>query len=198
MAVENVIPTFIATLLATLIGVGSAFFLNRRAEARVKRRRVRDHLRAIENELEINRGIGNGNWKVVDELQQVGSDVRADSDHYILDPFSTDAWDAALEEQIVDEVPEEFYERLQHLYSKTKATNEQLKRLRTEFMHKEIEAAESGSKYWSMVVAHWDTDRDDVNTYALGPYLKGRCDTIRQEAQDIHEEIDSVVGSLAS
>lgn len=186
----------LGTLLATLIGVYTAFNLDRRARRRNKQRRVYEHLRSIRYELEMNQSNADKVDQIIRHLQQ--SDTEAA--HYTLDIYSTDAWGAALDEQIIDNVDEGLYEDLQSVYTEIKRLNELIKRLRTEWLHPEIGETRGSGGYeyqvWTTSLVEWDEDKERAELTSLGPLIKDRSRSINRSINQLSEELEEEIDRL--
>ncbi|WP_178915173.1 hypothetical protein [Natronomonas gomsonensis] len=188
---------FLATLIATLIGVERGFKKDRQAERDRARKTTLQHLNAIENELELNHSNAGGNYELIDELQQK-TDI--DSDHYSLEPYSTDAWDAAVSDQVIENISSETYTHLQETYSLIKSTNEQIRRLRTESLHENIgntiDYGATEMPVWTMEVSYWNRQSSEVDTKGLGELIRDRSNRIRVKASGDLENIEQETENL--
>ena len=169
---------------------------NRRERER-KKRRVLQHLRALENELALNKESADGGERVLRKLQHRND---MESDHYVIELFSTDAWDAALDEQLIDIINPELYRQLQEQYRLVRSTNELIKRLRTEALHPEIGEDENDEwgdfTIWTISVSYWDSQNEDVGFLGLGPLIKQKLVEIQGSIRDIESKLSSEIAEL--
>lgn len=194
--VTAVLAGSIGTLVATLIGVYIAFKLDRRAGRRNKRRRVHEHLRSIKYELEMNQANADKVDQIIRHLQQTDTEAA----HYILDIYSTDAWDSALDEQIIDNVDEGLYEDLQRTYTEIKRLNELIKRLRTEWLHPEIGDTRGSGGYeyrvWTTSLVTWDENHDKADLTSLGPLIQDRSRSVDQSIHQLSDLLEEEIDQL--
>lgn len=188
---------FFATLIATLIGVITAFRLDHRASTKRKRKRVLQHLQALQKEFTINKQIAYENTNIAETLSH---GHNKDADHYIMDPFATDAWDAATNEQIIGEVSNDLYHDLQDLYASVKQTNEQIRRLRTEGLYTGVDenrlTGPFDKKDWTIIVGNWDEDNDKYDIWGLGILIRNRCNEISTTITSTQDALDSEMQAL--
>ncbi len=169
-----------------------------RRERERKQQRVLQHLRALNKELELNQESAYGTVRVIRTLQQAS---QQEADHYALELFSTDAWNAALEEQLIDIISNEVYQELQQLYKQTKSANELIKRLRTEVLHpsigEEINEDWAGSyTNWTISVLYWNDDKDEVDFYGLGVLIWKKVENLKRSIDGILQDIESEIQRL--
>lgn len=183
------------TLAGSLIGVFVGFRLDRRAEQRREREAVLEYLKSIREELKNNKQVVTGNYRVIADIQ--GSDST--SDHYALSLCSSSAWNAAVGNQIVEEIDGDLYADLQQLYSKSQSMNEQIKRLRTEPLYDEIESEEEdefGVKIWTIPVRYWDDTHDSVESAGLGDLIQKHCNDVKMDIEEVETSIESEIEDL--
>lgn len=186
---------FFSTLTATLIGVLIAFRLDQIAKNRNREKTIIQHIHAIERELENNREVIEHNFKVIDHLQQ----KENDSSHYTLEPFSTTAWNAALQDRLVENLNEESYQNLQEVYTQINNVNELIKRLRTESLHPDLKEANEENDAsifadkWTITVTYWDKSENEVRETGLGDLIKNRSNEINMEIRSIERELKSEI-----
>lgn len=193
MALGEIILGGLATLIATLIGVATAFKLERRTEKRQQRREVLQHLKAVQKELEQNSNVGWGNFSLLRRMQE----RDPEADHYAPELFVTDAWDAAIQQQLIDIVPTDLYHELQELYQQTKSTNELIRRLRIEAVHPEIgETMQSGGweyERWTYSVHYYDSESEEVDRIGLGIRVMKTGRQIANNADSLQERIEEEI-----
>jgi|GEM_PF-7005316 len=167
-----------------------------RAERERKRDRVLQHLRAIENEIGLNKETAHGNSSVIRAIQESGPTA----DHYVVELLSTDAWDAALDEQLIGVVDLELYSDLQSLYYLKKRTNELTKRLRTEILHpsmgQTVERMGRQSKVWTITVTHWDPRQEKVDSTGLGPLIRRNFAKVEASIRECREGLEQEIQRL--
>lgn len=199
MALSSILFGGLATLFATLIGVLIAFKLDRRAEDTKKRKRVLQHMRAVQKELNQNEEIGWGNHSLIRELQEMD---EPEADHYAPNLFMTDAWDAAIEDQLIDLVPAELYYELQGHHHDIKSTNELIRRLRIEAVDPRIgELVHDGSwEYinWTYSVYYYDHDSEEVDHLGLGPLILHQCGDLAGDSNQLQQSLDNVIEEIES
>lgn len=191
---------FVLTLFATLAGVVIAFQLERRAESNSRKETVTQHLEAVKRELNRNSEVIWQNHRVIGYLQKTDSDAL----HYSLEPLSHSAWDAAVQDQIIDSIEGSLYQDLQKLYSRTENVNELIKRLRTESLHPELNGSGNDSSggnssssvdiwddAWTMSMVHWDKSEDEVRENGLGDLIKNRSNEVNIQIDGVSDKIQS-------
>lgn len=133
-------------------------------------------------------------------IQKLQRQSEQKASHYIVDPYSTDAWDAALEDELIEILPSKTYHSLQKVYADIKRTNELIKRLRTEPMHPELGnlRGEGGYEYeiWTYSVTHYDEKKEDVKLSSLGPLIRERSHDIFSQIVDLRQNIDNQIRRL--
>jgi hypothetical protein len=186
---------FVSVLLATLIGVYSAFLLDHWKQEQKARKQAGDHLQSIKSELQTNLDRAESNRQLIKHLQR----RKPEGDHYLLEPLETDAWKAAVEEPILGTVSNELYDDLQDLYSDTKLANSLISRQRDEMHHETLGEEEGTGGYtyevWTINVDYYDEDKERVATYGLGPRIRDEFESI-VITSEIIEEIDSEIENL--
>lgn len=179
-----IIPTallsqFIAVLLATLVGVYTAFFLDRWQQEQQSRQRAIEHLESLKDELKTNMERVEANDKLIRHLQR----RESEGDHYTLEPLETDAWLAALEEPILGTISNDVYEQLQQSYSNIKRVNALIERQQDEMYHSSLGDTEKfgGSSYsiWTISVDFFDHDKEEADFTGLGPLIKDEANSLR-------------------
>jgi hypothetical protein len=188
---------FLATLTATLIGVYIAFQKDRKADRQQTRKTTIQHLKSIKKELELNHTNAQGNYNLIDTMQQ---QEDFDADHYSLEPYSTDAWDSAVSDQIIEVLDADLYTDLQRTYFLIKSTNEQIRRIRMEPLHNrigdELDYGVTKVPVWTIDVNHWDTEREEINQKGLGEIIRDKSQKIRVHSggniTSIEDEIERI------
>ncbi|MFA9503241.1 hypothetical protein ACERIM_10715 [Natrinema sp. H-ect1] len=197
MAVSEILLSGLATLFATLVGVWIAFQLDRKSENVKKKKRAFQHLKAVQKELEQNESIGWNTHSLIREMQELD---EPEADHYAPQLFMTDAWDAAIGDQLIDIIPASLYYELQELYQETKSTNELIRRLRIEAIDPRLgDIIQDGSwkfKNWTYSVYYYDQNRDEVEHLGLGPLILRHCRDIAGDASSLQQELDEVISEL--
>lgn len=185
---------FILTLTATLIGVLIAFKLDRKAEQQTRKETIIQHLRAIQRELNSNSNAIENNFQVINYLQGNGNDAS----HYALEPFSTSAWEAAVEDQLVEHIDNETYSDLQDLYTQLENVNELVRRLRTESLHPEMnqDSDTVWEDTWTISIAYWDETEEGIRETGLGDLIKNRSNQVNIKIDSVTTEIEGVIDSL--
>lgn len=182
---------FVATLIATLIGVERGFEKDRQAERKQTRNRTVQHLESISSEISLNRSIAVGNYNLVDQLQ---ANESVEAEHYTLEMFRTDAWDSAIEDQIIEVADPEFYRELQDLYNGIKSTNELIRRLRTESLHSrigdEVEYGNTEFPIWTIDVHYWDENSEDIEVAGLGELIRDRSNQVNIQSSGVLDRIE--------
>lgn len=191
----SVLAQFFAVLLATLIGVYSAFLLDHWQQEQKARNRASDHLDSIKSEVRTNLERAEANDELIRKLQE----RDAEGDHYILEPFETDAWEAAIEEPIIGTVSGKLYEELQSLYSRSKLVNSLIDKQRDE-MHHQVIGKEGGHgafthEIWTITVDFYNHENERVDYSGLGPIIRNEANAILNSA-DIIGEIDDEIEQL--
>lgn len=170
----------LGTLVATLIGVIVAFKLDHRSQEQRKVSRVEQHLRALRREVERNRQIASENRSLMRAYQNGRNDE--DIAHYVVEPYSTDAWKAALNEQILNYVDEELYELLQMVYGDIQTANEYVQRVRMEPLYEEFGRKQGNGVFrreaWTISVHHWDSAREKIGIYSIGALIENKSASI--------------------
>lgn len=199
MVTAGILLQGIATLIATLIGVFIAFYLDRLQERKRQKRRVLQHLKAIRKELRLTNQTGEGNRQVIKELQR-RNNLKAD--HYIAELFSTDAWDAAIHDQVIEEVPDEHYHDLQEFYRDVRSLNELIHRLRLEPLHPSMGeiVGEGGWEYenWTYTVYYHDPKDESLEFSGLGPLILMRSRDLAGRSAELSEQLEEEISSLES
>lgn len=171
----------------------------RRSEREQALNRVLQHLKALNNELEINRNVASGNKSVIQALKQ--GRTRRDADHYVVDLLSTDAWDASLEAQLLDVIDSELYQEIQEFYFSTKKANELMRRTRNEYLHPEVGKEGDprfGRKIWTMTVHYWDGKKEEVDFYGLGSLIYKRLAELEGNFGGLREDLNAEIDRLES
>jgi hypothetical protein len=189
---------FIATLTATLIGVKLAFDKDRQADQKEAQKRVLQHLKAIRKESKINKSVAENNFELLIKLQ--GRDNGADS--YVLELFSTQAWDKAMNNRVNELIDPELQGELQQIYSRVQTVNELIRRLRTEPLHSTIgeEATEStiSDENWTMEVSFYNSDTEETENSGLGDLIKNECNDIKISIKKIEDQLSEEISDLES
>lgn len=193
--VISALPQFFAVLIATLIGVYSAFLLDHWQQEQKTRKRACDHLHSIKSEVKTNLKRAEANDELIRQLQQ----RNPEGDHYILEPFETDAWEAAMEEPIIGTVSGELYRELQSLYSRSKLVNSYINNQRDE-MHHHVIGEEGGRgsfsyEIWTISVDFYDHDKEKVDYTGLGPLIRNEANSIKS-SKDIIKELEEEIERL--
>lgn len=190
------IAGFISTLLATLIGVGLGFRLDKVLENRARKKTVQQHLEAVVEELESNKNIIKQNRNVIKHLQDEGNNAT----HYALRKFSSNAWEAALDNQFIEHLDDDdLYQNLQSLYANIDSTNELIKRLRTESLHPRMGETENeylDTEVWTVNVAYWDRSREEVEETGLADLIKSESDNLNIEIDGVKTELEDIITRL--
>lgn len=171
----------------------------RRSEREQTMNRVLQHLKALNNELEINQKVASGNKRVIQALQQ--GKTRRDADHYVVDPLSTDAWDASLEGQMLDVIDSELYQEIQEFFFSIKKANELIKRTRNEYLHPEVGKEgdpRMGRRVWTMTVNYWDEKNEEVNFYGLGSLIYKQLAELEGNFGGLQKDLDAEIDCLES
>lgn len=191
---------FFGTLFATLIGVGTAFWLNRRAEKRRAKQLVLNHLRALQQEMDMNEEAAAENQNLIGVLSGRTHGKVPEADYYVLAMFSVDAWDSALQEQLLEVVRPDLFHDFQQLYSQIRSTNELVKRLRrsgSEMAGKNPDDRELALlENIDDVVAYWDADDEEVDIWLLGILIDLRCRDVESAIGDISGSLDGEIDRL--
>lgn len=188
---------FLPVLIATLIGVITAFELERWRDDRKSKARVLEQLRSLKKELDENLGVQSGHNRVIQRQQ---SSSRTEGDHYTLDLYSTDVWDAVLEDNLLDVIPADLFYDLQDLYSEIKSINELVRRLRTEALHPDLGEIQDSSfgehRIWTQTVDYFDKNRGEIRSIGLGAQIRNRGDNIGSDMENVQQEIDTQIERL--
>lgn len=191
---------FFATLFATLIGVGTAFWLDRQAEQQRTKERVLNHLRALRQEMEMNEDAAEENRGLLGVLSGQQRGRVPEADHFVLSMFAVDAWDAALQEQLLDVVPPDLYHDLQRLYAQVRSTNELIRRLRSSSQDmvggRPDDRQQAFLKNVDYAVAYWDADDEEVDVWMLGILIELRCREIKDRIGDISGSLDDEIDRI--
>lgn len=189
---------FFATLTATLIGVKLAFNKDRQAQQKEAQKRVLQHLKAIENESKINKSVAENNFELLIKLQDKDNDV----DSYVLELFSTQAWDKAMNNRVSELIDSDLHADLQQIYSQIETANELIRRLRTEPLHSTIgaEATEStiSEKNWTIEVSFYNQAAEEVEESGLGDLIKNECNGIKINIGASSEPLSEEISKLES
>lgn len=147
-------------------------------------------MRAISYELELNQANADKIDQILQHLQQTDPEAA----HYILNIYSTDPWDAALDEQIIDNVNEE----LQSTYTEIKRLNELIKRLRTESLHPELGETRGSGGYGypllSTSLVAWEATKEEVGQTPLGPLIRERSLPIIRSIPELLGLLEEEIG----
>jgi len=193
----DILSGFLATLLATLIGVYIAFVLDRWQQEKRNRQRAVEHLHSIQSEIQLNSSRLDSNSRILDELQQ--RDRKGD--HYILESLETDAWESALQEPIVGTLSPDLYDRLQELYYGYNSVNSLIERQTSEMHHKTLgeERGVGGYSYenWTMTVDYYDRENEEVDFLGLGSLIRNSSQNLRGN-RDLQDDIDEEIEKLES
>ncbi|WP_256545442.1 AlbA family DNA-binding domain-containing protein [Halobellus inordinatus] len=169
---------------------------NRRERER-KKQRVLQYLRALEKELDLNNKSAKGGRKLLRKLQQ---NHQVDSDHYVIDLLATDAWDAALDEQLIEIISQDVYQQLQEQYKLIRSTNELIRRLRTEVLHPEIGTEKSDDwgdfRIWTITVSFWNSEKEEMDYLGLGPLIMQKLSEVQKSTREISPELTSEIERL--
>lgn len=188
--------SFISTLFATLIGVYIAFWLERQAKNRDRRQTNLNSLLALRSEIQRNKGIAVGNHNTV--AQQADSDP--DVDHYSIDMYNIDAWDSAVQNNILSQIDPDLHESIQQVYSQIKSTNELIKRLRVEPLHDQLEENPNDNPYglepWTIRVSYWDEQEQKVMESGLGNLIGDRSNRIKIKLESVEDKLDHEINRL--
>lgn len=187
----------VATLIATLIGVRRGFQKDRKAEQQRRVRTTIQHLKAIDKELTLNSGVASGNHQLINSLLD-GDNEHID--HYSIDIYSTDAWDAAVNDKMIEHISEDIYSDIQEIYSITKRTNELIMRVQTEPLHPQVgekqEWGEIEFKKWSISVNYWDEESETIKQAELGELIKRRSNRINIGIQAVNQSLEDEIRDL--
>ena len=188
---------FLATLFATLIGVVTAFGINRRAEEHRSKRQALEHLNSLQKELELNEKAATGNQKVADTFSR---GRQKEVKHYVMELFPTDAWKGAVEGQLIRNIDEGVYHDLQDLYQHIENSNEQMRRLRTEFLAAEIGETKGSGGYerevWTISVGYWNHDRDEYDLWGLGVLIGLQAEDIERSIGYLRTDLEGEIQSI--
>ncbi|MUV87832.1 hypothetical protein GJ631_15045 [Natronomonas sp. CBA1123] len=187
---------FFATLIATLIGVYIAFYLERIAEKRNQQRQIANYLESLNKELKLNKSITNGNFEVLSNLQDSGSSDT----YYSLEPYNTDAWDAAIQGQIIESISSEVHGDLQEIYSDIRSTNELIRRIRVESLQPEVGESESKGEIEidrrTITVQHWDDNTESIREVGLAELISRKANALGMSVDRVlpklEEELDQI------
>lgn len=188
---------FLPVLLATLIGVYAAFESERKRDEKKSKARVLEHLQSLKKEVDGNLEVQREHIKVIERKQQ---STETDGEHFTLGLYSTDVWDAVLEDRLLDVLPVDLFYDLHDLYSNKKSTNELIRRLRIDALHPEI-GDKKGSNLgeydvWTQTVYQFNRQKNRVEAIGLGPMIRNRGDSIGRDIQDVEEEMDEQIQRL--
>lgn len=188
---------FLATLLATLIGVAVAFWNDRKIDQVNQYQRTKQHLRSIEEELTRNRKTID---HIIDVVAKLQDEEGGESSHYAVDILSTEAWRAAIDDGIIESLDGELYRDLNEIYYRTKAVNELIRRLRTESLHPSLGEKEDEGlldwEVWTITVTYWDEEKEDVKEAELATVLKNKSNRLGIRIDGVIDSIDDQVGVL--
>lgn len=187
----QILLRFISTLTATLIGVLLGLKKDRTIQKEKTERTALHHLKSIKNEIELNYSVARGNYNLIDALQQ---QQEFDADHYLTKPYSTNAWEAALSDQIIETIDSDLYLELQDLYSMIQSTNEQIRRLRTEHLHDsvggKIDYGVTEAPIWTIDVNYWDDQNGQIGEKAIGELIRDHSNEIRILIDGCTDQVD--------
>jgi len=187
---------FLATLLATVCGVYLGFGKDRQVDEVRSLEKTSNLLSSLSQEVSNNKSIANSNFSLLSELQ--AGDQEAD--HYVLDTFDMDAWEASQHGVIVERTDPELYRELQNLYANIDSLNEQIRRLRSEALHGTVGDTEDvGSTElttWTMDVSYWDSEDQDVNESGLGDLIQDRCQEVKMECDSLSGKIEDEIEEI--
>ncbi|KAB1193629.1 hypothetical protein GJR96_09325 [Haloferax sp. MBLA0076] len=193
------ITGFVVTASATLLGVWTAFWLDRQEGKRRELSNAEMQLQAIQKECSINNQIASSTLSTIQELQH-GKKRKTNADHYVIDQYQTDAWDGSNNEQLVAVVDDELFARLQELYADVKSVNELVYRLRSESLHPEIGelVGEGGYQYeaWTISVLAYDERSEEVDSIGLGPLIRQRTENIIGEVVRLESELGEEIEDI--
>lgn len=185
--------TAFGTLIATLIGVWTAFSLDRISEARAEKREALHRVRAIIRELEGNNQLLNEHRAVIKHFQR--GRQQHDPDHYTVKKLSSQSLGGVSEHNLVEHLPEGVYGDLQEVFLEVTNLNELVSRLRFEMLHPELGQMEMNGGYkheiWTVNIGHFDSNQEEVRTLGLGPL-------ILREGGEVQGKIADVMESLAN
>jgi len=184
---------FLATLLATVCGVYLGFGKDRQIDEVRSLEKTANLLSSLSEEIGNNKRIADSNFNLLRELQAADQDA----DHYVLDTFDIDAWEACQHGLVIERTKPELYRNLQGIYSEISSVNEQIRRLRSESLHSNLgETEQLGSsklKTWTIDVNYWDSDEDAVDSAGLGDLIQDRCKDIKIDCDSISDDIDAEI-----
>lgn len=193
----DLLAGFISTSVATLIGVGVGFWNDRRIEEANQHQRAIQHLKSIEQELTRNRETINNSVDVINELQDDGG---GDSSHYAIDVLSTNAWNAAINDQVIESIDGGLYRDLNEVYYRAQTINEMIHRLRTESIHPSIGDIEGEGIFqreiWTITVTYWNEDRETVQEAELATVIKNKCNSLGIRIDGISGDIEESINEL--
>jgi len=187
----------VLTSAGSLVGVLAGFALDRKVEEKKRRQALAEQLRGIQEELDSNKTVVNGNYRVIADLQSGGGKT----DHYALSLCSSSAWEASVGDQIVEEIDSSVYSDLQRIYSQCESLNEQIRRLRTEQLHPQIKEEEVdafGVEIWTISVRYWEESTGSVQTTGLGDMIQEKCNDIRMDIDEIESKIEKELDDCQS
>ena len=187
---------FSATLLATVFGVYLGFGKDRQINDIRSLEKTTNLLSSLSQEVNNNKSVANSNFSLLSELQAGDQD----SDHYVLDTFDMDAWEASQHGLIIEWMDSELYRDLQNLYTEINSLNEQIRRLRSEALHGTVgETEQVGNTQltrWTMEVSYWDPDEEKVKESGLGDLIQDRCQNVKMKCQSLSNEIDEEIEEI--
>lgn len=187
---------FTSTLFATLIGVYIAFWLERQGKNRDRRQKNLNSLLALRSEIQLNKSIAVGNHSTV--AQQ--GDSNPNIDHYSIDVYSVDAWNSAVQDNILSQINPDLHESIQQVYSQIKSTNELIKRLRVEPLHDQLEEDSNDNPYglepWTIRVSYWDEQEEKVMESGLGNLIGDRSNRIKIKLESVEDQLDDEIDTL--
>jgi hypothetical protein len=170
--------------------------MDRRAKKKDDQQVAVQHLKSVRNELNTNKRIADGNFRLLREIQA----STKTTDHYSVNLFSVDAWDAALRGTINETIDSNLYQELQTIYTEARNVNEQVRRLRTEPLHHRVgEEEEYGPvewDVWTISVSYWDAEENVLEEAGLGEVIKERCRSINMDISSVESDIDAEIDRL--
>jgi len=192
----DILLGFLATLIATICGVYLGFGKDRQIDEVHSLDKTASLLSSLSQEAENNKDVANSNFHLLRELQAADQDT----DHYVLDTFDVDAWEASQHGLIIERTEPELYKEIQSLYSEINNVNEQIRRLRSEALHSTIgdteELGASELTTWTIEVNYWDRDEGAVDNAGLGDLIQRRCKELKIKCESISNDIDEEVSRL--
>lgn len=182
-----------------MVGVIVGFRKDREAEDERTQTRVIHHIRALETEVNINHQIARSNHSLLSEIQ---TGLDSETDHYAVELFSNDAWDAAIHERVIEKINPKTHSELQEVYSEIQTINELVRRLRAEPLHQSLSGSESEDDdeiildRWTLQISYWDSDTDSVENSGLGDVIKLKCNSLSIQLNSLSSDLESELDQL--